>query len=807
MTATGMSRTTADRGPAVDPRRRPREGGRGLFVRLSIALLALAAAAAAETPSRVDAFGTIRTLGQNTEHERITRAALACPAGVPSDGTCFEPLSIDSLAGKGGIVGTFGAVGAPDIPPPEKAAAHCDEGDFLDAGIFPKVKRYPRTRKAANADLIACRTFLRSRFNQGLRAAPGMLDAKGRIIASQVDLSGSTCTFLGQLSGRGKCDVYDGFGRALHGVQDFYSHSNWSDARVAGPKVTDRNPPGLAQRAVAPLMDFRRVGNPPIPARLLTGCFSKHEVYLSPIDFCKAGLRRTSRVRHEDVNKDKGDIDPVTGAATNPRTKRGRVGANFARAVGLAIRDSRRQWADYRAELILRYGAQRGNLMICALTRDDPVTACQGRKVAIVIDSSGSNATTDPGNRRIAAAQTFNAGLASAAQVGTTGVPDRSAVIDFDGAARVVSPLGDPDVASFAGIDSSGGTNIAAGVSAGLAELTRDPQDPTGDRSGILVLTDGQDSDRTALIAAVRAATTAGVRVSFGFLAPPATAASTARAHAQVAPPPDLVQAILESGGVFSTIDSAEAQDAFVALVGSRGVTALDDPNGARDGGSITAGVGVTGLAGPGPDRDTYPFRATPGRLLTITARTLAGGPVGLEAHDVAAGRRLARVRTGGDGQATLRGRFRSARLLDLEVTSKGTGGSYSLAIEESGVDLLGTARRDRLRCGGQPTYVRAGGGNDTIRCGAGDDMIRGGLGRDVQRGGAGDDVFLVGRGDRHVGLERIDGGPGTDVVEFASRLRGTPRCVPGRRIIFRSGRARFEIRNVERITFAGRAC
>jgi hypothetical protein len=448
--------------------------------------------------------------------------------------------------------------------------------------------------------------------------------------------------------------------------------------------------------------------------------------------------------------------------------------------------------------------------MICALTRDDPVTACQGRKVAIVIDSSGSNLTTDPGNRRILAAMTFNAGLASAAEVGTSGVPDRSAVVDFDSGARLVFPLGDPDAASFAGIDSSGGTNIAAGVSAGLAELTKDPQDPTGDRSGILVFTDGQDSDRTALIAAVRAATAAGVRVSFGFLAPPSSAASasTARAQAQAAPPPDLVQAILESGGVFSTIDSAEAQEAFVELVGSRGVTALDDPNGAGDGGSIAPGVGVTGLAGPGPDRDPYAFRSTPGRLLTVTARTLSGGPVAVEAHDVAAGRRLARQRTGGDGQAVLRGRFRSARLLDLEVTSNGAGGTYSLEVREVGVDLPGTARRDRLRCGGEPTYVLARGGNDTIVCGAGGDLIAGGAGRDVQRGGGGDDIFVIGRRDRHVGLERIDGGPGTDLVEFAARLRrGSTRCVPGRTIIFRSGRARFEIRNVERITFAGKAC
>ena len=51
------------------------------------------------------AFGTANLLGQNAEHEKITRLALA--------GQGFERKSLDELAGKGG---TFGAVGAPDNP-------------------------------------------------------------------------------------------------------------------------------------------------------------------------------------------------------------------------------------------------------------------------------------------------------------------------------------------------------------------------------------------------------------------------------------------------------------------------------------------------------------------------------------------------------------------------------------------------------------------------------------------------------------------------------------------------------------------
>lgn len=55
--------------------------------------------------SDVYGFGTIVGQGQNAEHEKITRNAMACPPGAKSDGSCFEPKSLDNLAGG---PGTFG---------------------------------------------------------------------------------------------------------------------------------------------------------------------------------------------------------------------------------------------------------------------------------------------------------------------------------------------------------------------------------------------------------------------------------------------------------------------------------------------------------------------------------------------------------------------------------------------------------------------------------------------------------------------------------------------------------------------------
>jgi hypothetical protein len=105
------------------------------------------------------------------------------------------------------------------------------------------------------------------------------------------------------------------------------------------------------------------------PDDLSTGCYVLRDE-VPGVGNC------AQRVTHAALNKDKGQIDPVTGAATAPTTPRGMVGENFAKAVGGAIAESRRQWQDFGAELKARYGADTGELMICALTHDDPMASC-----------------------------------------------------------------------------------------------------------------------------------------------------------------------------------------------------------------------------------------------------------------------------------------------------------------------------------------------------------------------------------------------------------------------------------------------
>jgi len=115
---------------------------------------------------------------------------------------------------------------------------------------------------------------------------------------------------------------------------------------------------------------------------------------------------------------------------------------------------------------------------------DDP-TAIQA-DVVLVIDSSGSMAVNDPSNLRISASRQFIQGMKDT---------DRVAVVDFDSSASLLIGLSNdqPAISSALNrIDSSGGTNIGAGVSAAISELMRNSNSSV--IRAIILLTDGQGS-------------------------------------------------------------------------------------------------------------------------------------------------------------------------------------------------------------------------------------------------------------------------------------------------------------------------
>lgn len=294
------------------------------------------------------AFGSVNILGQQAEHERITRAALSVYH--------IGPDTMDEIAGKRG---SFGAVGAPDRPGRgllSVNSAHCDSGDHLD------IPGYPQSARAALAHLEACRAGVFRHLNEAVRAAGAIADRRGHIDSAQIPTFIS-CTYNGR-PGRAKCNVLEDLGLAFHTAQDFYAHTNWVDIPDKNRPIGLTNPPGLGHSGPAPWMNPLKHVAP--PAGLISGCFQGIPERL----FCRG------RVHHADLNKDTGPINPRTGRAGIGTTERGRVNGNFARAVAAAVQDTRNKWAYFEMRIRATYNRVRARAIICAI-RNDSESACR----------------------------------------------------------------------------------------------------------------------------------------------------------------------------------------------------------------------------------------------------------------------------------------------------------------------------------------------------------------------------------------------------------------------------------------------
>lgn len=288
--------------------------------------------------TQAQGFGTIEGMGQHSEHQRVTRAALS--------GT-FGPRTLDELAG---VRGRFGAIGTPDNPLKGlmfTSAAHCDNGDFLD------VANYPRPQSDAYGTLESCRAWMRSWLDRAVADAAPL--AYPNAVNTRLG-----CEFLLE-ERRAKCRVIADLGMALHAVQDFYSHSNWVDRPADGATGPD-NPPGLGHSNRAAWIDFRR--DAPFPAGLMSGCFQ------SPPESWFCNYDHTHRVKHAALNKDEGPIGP-SGALGPGVTTRGAINGNFQRAVAAAIDDTRDKWAYLQERLIAVHGPAAGRSIACVIRSDD----------------------------------------------------------------------------------------------------------------------------------------------------------------------------------------------------------------------------------------------------------------------------------------------------------------------------------------------------------------------------------------------------------------------------------------------------
>jgi Mg-chelatase subunit ChlD len=116
------------------------------------------------------------------------------------------------------------------------------------------------------------------------------------------------------------------------------------------------------------------------------------------------------------------------------------------------------------------------------------------RKIAIVIDTSGSMADSDPYDLRLTAGKQIVNWLISDNEASSSQKADQLAVINFDDSPHLDFSLGDPGKASgaFDNMFPDGGTFIAGGVNMAIDQLTTQGSGDTAKRSGIFVFTDGE---------------------------------------------------------------------------------------------------------------------------------------------------------------------------------------------------------------------------------------------------------------------------------------------------------------------------
>lgn len=292
----------------------------------------LAAAVLVFAADAAFAFGMLGS--QGAWHEKITREALQ---GV---------LEEKTLASFAGASKAAGAVGAPDLNAPMNDAQHCDNGDHFPAAD------YPQKAAEAQAKLRSCRAFMFERIESAVSRVAGLVTPDGKVVESEYPTYVS-CVYVPDKSGRAKCDVLARLGQAVHAAQDFYSHSNWVDEPAPGENSPD-NPAGLGKQGNAPFLESDAAATPP---GLISGCFDKTSV-VSEARGCNYGDGK-KRVKHAVLNKD------------GPTKPRGAINGNFERARAAAAAETKRKWAYFEDRVRKTYPGKRGEVMICAMRKDD----------------------------------------------------------------------------------------------------------------------------------------------------------------------------------------------------------------------------------------------------------------------------------------------------------------------------------------------------------------------------------------------------------------------------------------------------
>ncbi|OCL03398.1 hypothetical protein AOQ84DRAFT_325997 [Glonium stellatum] len=295
------------------------------------------------------------------------------------------------------------------------------------------------------------------------------------------------------------------------------------------------------------------------------------------------------------------------------------------------------------------------------------------RKIGIVIDSSGSMADTDPDNLRLVAGRAVNDWLITSKEASGSKKEDLVTVVSFSDVASLLYPLGDPSGADsvFSQIGADGGTFIAGGVDMASSELTKSGHGATANRSGIVVFTDGEDSDTITLVESINNCSSLGIRVSFGFLTYDASFQD-----------PSVLTAILDTGGMYATIDGATAQNSFVNLMLVHGLTDDDNPS-TKDSSTLVNGLSLaTALSG---SDSTLIYSAQANERLTFTITSVTAGDLDVTAND-ANGKQLGKTSVFSNFTNTLVVKAATSGDMKLQVatTSEQVNGLFIIGVNSS---------------------------------------------------------------------------------------------------------------------------
>ncbi|KAF7502243.1 hypothetical protein GJ744_006307 [Endocarpon pusillum] len=291
-----------------------------------------------------------------------------------------------------------------------------------------------------------------------------------------------------------------------------------------------------------------------------------------------------------------------------------------------------------------------------------------GRKIGFVIDASNSMSTNDPNDLRLAASQALNNALIDSSEASGGKTADLVTVVDFASSGELLYPLGDPSGANaeIGSITLWGGTAIGTGVEAAIDELTKPGNDPTANRTGIIVFTDGEDDSSSGLdftIEQVKRAVGLGIRISFGFLSVSASNQN-----------PEIVRAIVESGGIYATVDQATQQQTFVAAALANGLTGIDASAGNGSSSLISGLATAKFLSQTGSN--TFAYAAKAGETINVTVTAIDDLALEVKLRDVQANSDLKSNTTDSTGVAFLD--YTAQSDIDLEVVVSATNGSGS---------------------------------------------------------------------------------------------------------------------------------